>query len=74
MPEKWGRERRIREATKKARIATAQIWIGQRVFENNFERGMRVFRSLVNKVSRCRRQKSGDGWKQKKWRKFRRIT
>ena len=46
-----GREMHIREVIKKARIAMAQIWgIGQTMFKNNFERRMRIFRSIVKSI------------------------
>ena len=41
----------IREVIKKARIAMAQIWgIGQRMLKNNFEKRMRIFRSIVKSI------------------------
>ena len=41
----------VSEVIKKARIAMAQIWgIGRRKFKNNFERRMRIFRSIVKSI------------------------
>lgn len=47
----WCWETHIRETVKKARITMAQVWgIWQRKFKNNFERKMKMFKSLVKSI------------------------